>query len=70
MAAATVGTASEYYFATDGDDLSAGTREHPFATVHRARDAARAVKGSTVWLRGGVYRMERPLELGRECTGS
>ncbi len=70
LAAVTAAAASEYYVATDGDDLSAGTRERPFATLRRARDAARTDQGSTVWLRGGVYRMDRPFELGAEDSGT
>jgi ankyrin repeat protein len=43
-----------FYVATDGDDSSFGTREHPFKTVNTAIVAARS--GDTIYVRGGTYR--------------
>ncbi len=71
-----------FYVATDGDDawsgtLSASTGEDgPFATLHRARDAVRQLKGEgctdpiTVMVRGGKYYLERTLELTRVDSGT
>ena len=70
-------TATNIYVSPRGDDSADGSLERPFATVGRARDAVRAMKkagafpkgGVTVWLRGGTYRMERPLSLGTKDSG-
>src|SRR4051812_6413898 len=44
--------------------MAAGTRAHPLRTLERARGAARRDGGSSViHLRGGTYRLPRPLEL-------
>lgn len=56
--------AAEYFVSTRGNDLAAGTRAAAFATLERARDAVRAsprTEPATVWLLGGVHRLERPL---------
>ena len=47
------------YVATNGSDaLGDGSMTQPFATLHRARDAARTVVGRTVvFVMGGRYRM-------------
>jgi tetratricopeptide (TPR) repeat protein len=37
--------AVEFYVAPDGDDTNPGTWQRPFATLQRARDAIRALKG-------------------------
>ena len=47
--------ADTYFVAPDGDDANPGTREQPFASVQRAQRAASP--GSTVFIRGGLYRM-------------
>jgi hypothetical protein len=66
-----------------GDDTAAGTLAAPFCTLHRARDAVRALKarsggvvpagGITVELRGGVYTApvvgEVPLALSAADSG-
>ncbi len=68
---------AEYWVSTTGSDADAGTREKPFATLERARDAVReAIRGGlpkdgvTVWLRGGVYRMDKTLELDAQDSGT
>lgn len=55
-------SAAELFVAPNGSDANAGTREKPFATLVRARDEVRKLKGAgalkepmTVWLRGGFY---------------
>ena len=49
---------ADYYVSPKGSDNNPGTSEKPFATLERARDAARAAKHDstvTIWLRGGTY---------------
>lgn len=70
--------AAELTVAPGGADTNAGTRGAPFATLARARDAVRALKqagplpdgGVTVWIREGVYRFDRTLQLGPEDSGT
>ncbi len=65
-----------FYVAPDGNDGNAGTREKPFATLARARDAVRESKKAgltkdiTVLVRGGAYRLKEPLVFGPEDSGS
>ncbi len=60
----------------DGNDRGSGTREAPFRTPARARDAARDLlrAGSTtdvvIRLRGGRYELAEPLRLGPEDSGT
>ena len=73
----TPAAACAFFVSPDGSDGADGTREHPFATLARARAAVRAVKargplpagGVTVWLRGGTYRVASTLTLGTEDSG-
>jgi hypothetical protein len=59
------------YVSPSGNDGDRGTREHPFATLERARDAVRIIRSGpggerkeiAVHLRGGVYMLERPFVL-------
>ena len=67
------GEAVELYISPTGDDANPGTRASPFQSLERARDAARQFKHNrkvTVWLRGGVYELEKPFELTTEDSGS
>src|SRR5579862_931649 len=57
-----------WYVAPGGSDQAAGTKAAPFATLERARDAARQRKG-TIVLRGGVYRLATTLELTAADSG-
>ena len=70
-----------FFVATDGDDAWSGTlrepnakgTDGPFATLHRARDAVRALKRRgpvVVMVRGGTYHLHEPLALGPEDSGS
>jgi len=68
--------AAEFYVAPVGDDANPGTKDQPFATLERARDAVRALKqtgplreSATVWLRGGVYERTRTFELDERDSG-
>ncbi|MEA3402777.1 MAG: right-handed parallel beta-helix repeat-containing protein [Armatimonadota bacterium] len=68
----------ELHVAAKGSDEAPGTRAQPFATLERARDAIREMKaaeglpdgGVTVWLRGGLHRLEGPFELTEEDSGT
>lgn len=51
-----------FFVAPHGNDQNEGSRGKPFATVHRAQQAARAApKPVTVILRGGTYFLREPL---------
>jgi len=67
----------EYWVSPTGSDTYPGTKEEPFATPQRARDTLREARrgglpqgGTTVWLRGGVYRMDQTLELDGQDSGT
>jgi hypothetical protein len=67
--------AGEFYVAPNGSDANPGTKERPFATLARARDAVRESKGKenapiNVFLRGGTYFVEQPVRFGPEDSGT
>jgi len=59
----------DYYVTANGDDRVSGTREQPFATLERAREAVRAVIAEqkpaqiTIWLGAGTYSRNTSFEL-------
>ncbi|KXK61323.1 hypothetical protein AWW66_14390 [Micromonospora rosaria] len=59
---------TELFVAPDGDDTAAGTEAEPYATVHRAVAAARP--GQTIYLRDGVHRATRPVEITTNGTAA
>ena len=69
--------AAEFHIAPDGADTNSGSREQPFATLERARDAVRQQHAGqfappetvTVWLRGGRYPRDRTFELDARDSG-
>lgn len=64
---------AEFYVSPLGGDSNSGTKEAPFATLARARGAARAVAGTrpvTVVLRGGTYRLPETLVISPEDSGT
>ena len=66
-------TAVEFFVAPGGSDVDEGTKEKPFATLARARDAVREAKkdgGATVYIRGGRYPVTETLELSAEDSGA
>jgi hypothetical protein len=77
FAAAPAG-AVEFFIAPNGNDANPGTRGRPFATLERARDAARQLHhegtpppgGITLWLRGGDYVRTNALELRAADSGT
>ncbi|GAA2727559.1 right-handed parallel beta-helix repeat-containing protein [Actinocorallia aurantiaca] len=61
---------TELFVAPDGDDAAQGTREHPFATLDRARHMARALTGEiVVRLRAGTHLLAEPLEITEDDSG-
>lgn len=60
--------ASDYYVSPVGDDSSAGTAEAPWRTIQHAASTVEA--GSTVLIRGGIYREQISIEVsGNEAAG-
>ena len=73
LAVATVGSSAELYVAKDGSDGNPGTKDKPFATLNRARDAIRAAKPAkptAVLVREGMYYLSEALSLGPEDSGA
>ncbi|MGE9295570.1 MAG: hypothetical protein ACQKBV_04710, partial [Puniceicoccales bacterium] len=74
MAASTLSAQRNHFWVSpDGNDASDGSRDAPFATLERARDALRELPGhfagGVVNIHGGVYRLNAPLELLPEDSG-
>ncbi len=67
---------SQFYVAVNGSDANAGTVRKPFATLARARGAVRDLKKDglkndvTVFVRGGTYLLDEPLEFGPADSGT
>jgi hypothetical protein len=64
---------ADYYVSPKGSDNNPGTSEKPFATLERARDAARAAKHDstvTIWLRGGTYTRSTTFDLSAADSGT
>jgi len=67
---------AQFFVAAAGNDKSVGSREKPFATLARARDAVRELRKAapgqavTVTARGGLYRLTETLVLGAEDSGT
>ncbi len=78
LTAASGGSAAEFYVSPTGNDAHSGSKSQPFATLERAQDAVRALRGSgrpvpdgiTVFLRGGDYVRSSALELSAEDSGT
>jgi Right handed beta helix region len=72
------GLGTTLFVATNGSDASPGTKEKPFATLERAQNEIRRLKtggalpvgGITVEVRGGLYELARPIELGDQDSGT
>ncbi|HML73593.1 MAG TPA: right-handed parallel beta-helix repeat-containing protein [Anaerohalosphaeraceae bacterium] len=68
--------AVEFYLAPDGSNSNPGTREKPFQSLEKAKNAVRAqlkqVPGQTVVvnIKGGVYYLEAPVVFTAEDSGS
>jgi len=57
---------NSYYVAVDGSNANAGTIDQPFATLDYA--AGKVAPGDTVFLRGGIYRIDREIKLSKSGT--
>ncbi|WP_434739491.1 sigma-70 family RNA polymerase sigma factor [Micromonospora sp. SH-82] len=57
---------TEVHVATDGSDDGDGSPGRPFATLNRAADVVRP--GQTIVLRGGTYRLTRPVRITTSGT--
>ena len=71
--------ATDFFVSPTGNDRNQGTKQLPFRTFERARDAVRNMKqhtglpageSITVWLFGGTYQLTRTFELGPEDSGN
>ena len=65
----------DFYVATDGDDNNPGTKNKPFASILRARDAVRQLNqrksiSITVNVRGGTYYLSEPIVFTPEDSGT
>jgi hypothetical protein len=75
VAAGSAVGAAGFFVAPDGDDAAAGTKDKPFATLQRARDAVRALLRDgpkadvVVRIRAGSYLLAKPVEFGPEDSG-
>jgi len=63
------------YVSPGGDDKNPGTKNQPIRTLEHARDLVRAIDQKmsgdiTVYLRGGVYRLDGPLTLDSSDSGT
>lgn len=77
FAAGAFAQAADFFVAPDGSDLHSGSKDQPFATLERARDAVRALKTPdrlagpiTIYLRGGLYQLPRTLKLSADDSGT
>jgi hypothetical protein len=67
--------AAEFHVALSGQDSNPGTREQPFASLEKARDAARAARAAagaqpvTLWVQGGKYFLTQPFGLTAADSG-
>ena len=61
--------AAVYHVAPDGADTNDGTREAPFASLHKARDVARDAATAVIHVHPGAYHLAEPLELTPEDSG-
>lgn len=61
---------TDFFVAPGGNDRSPGTRDKPFATITRARDAVRGLLATgvdrdiSVVIRGGTYRLDKTVVFG------
>ena len=65
----------QFYVAVDGDDANDGTKEHPFATVERARQEVDKINDDmtgdiVVNIAGGDYYLEDTVTFGPEDSGT
>ena len=64
---------TDFHVAPTGSDTASGTAAHPFATLPRALEAARAdgnAAGDRILLHGGEYRITKPVALTAADSGA
>jgi len=64
--------AADFYVSPNGNDAGDGSKDHPFATLERARTAARdakAASGSAIWLEPGLHRRTETFQLDARDSG-
>jgi len=62
--------AGEFHVAPTGNDTNSGTPKKPFATLEKARDAARrSTAPNTIVVHGGEYRLTKPVVFTPEDSG-
>ncbi|MBX7254915.1 MAG: right-handed parallel beta-helix repeat-containing protein [Candidatus Hydrogenedentes bacterium] len=72
---AVLSEAETFYLSPSGNDANPGTEAAPFATLEKARDAARTAKSSakdgvSVVIAGGVYTLDKPVVFTPEDSGT
>jgi hypothetical protein len=74
-----VAIAAEFHVSPDGKDSAPGSKEQPFATLERARDALKASRAGRgagnkepdiIWLDPGIHRRSATFELKAEDSGT
>ncbi len=70
LALACFAGAGEFHVSPGGNDANPGTAEKPFASLEKARDAARKKKGSKVILAPGSHRRTKTFELDARDSGT
>jgi hypothetical protein len=60
----------QIYVSPRGDDANSGTAASPVRTLERAVELSRSTKGRRIVLRGGTYRLARPLHLSPADSGA
>src|SRR5690242_19662551 len=61
--------AQPYFVSPSGDDVNPGTRQKPFASLQRAQEAARQIRGD-VFQRGGTYYLPETLVFTAQDSGT
>jgi len=62
---------NQYFVSPEGNDTHTGSIDAPFQSIERAQYAARKSSGqTTIYLRQGIYRLERPLVFTPEDGGT
>jgi hypothetical protein len=71
---ATIAQAQDFYISPNGNDKNPGTKQKPFASINRAKQAVikinNGTKPVTVYLRQGVYALVQPFKLSAEDGGT
>lgn len=63
-------SAAEFHVAATGNDVNPGTADNPFASLEKARDAARAAPGPDTVVVHGIFRLAKTFELNEQDSGT